>query len=119
MANQISFNDKIINVGDIIAVHHLVREGEKVRTQVFEGVVLAIRGKDSGKSLTVRKVSGGVGVERIWPIICPTVTKIVVKKKQPAKRGKLYYLRDRVGKIALKAKKRTEIKIKDTAAKEV
>lgn len=84
------------NPGDIVRVHQKVQEGEKVRTQVFEGTVLAIKGAGENKTFTVRKVIDGIGVERIWPLYSPLL-EVVVKtspKKRP-RRAKLYYLRKR------------------------
>lgn len=81
--------------GDIVRVHQKIKEGEKERTQVFEGTVLAIRGMEENKSFTVRKVIDGVAVERIWPVNSPLLTKVEVRskpKKRP-RRAKLYYLR--------------------------
>jgi large subunit ribosomal protein L19 len=82
-------------VGDTIAVHQKITEGDKTRIQVFEGVVLAIKNSGSGKSFTVRKIAEGkIGVERIWPLNSPWIEKIVVKKKATKiRRSKLYYLR--------------------------
>lgn len=81
------------NVGDTIAVHQKITEGDKTRTQVFEGIVLAIN--RTAKSFTVRKMSDGIGVERVWGFNSPWIEKIVVKKKaQKIRRAKLYYLRN-------------------------
>lgn len=80
------------NVGDTIRVHQKIKEGDKTRVQVFEGVVLRI--DNNAKSYTVRKISDGVGVERIWPFETPWVEKIEIKRKaQKIRRAKLYYLR--------------------------
>lgn len=70
-----------------------VKEQEKERTQIFEGIVIAIRGEGENKSFTVRKISEGIGVERIWPVSSPAIQKIVVKKQGNVRRGKLYFLR--------------------------
>lgn len=81
--------------GDIVRVHQKIREADKERTQVFEGTVLAIRGRGENKTFMVRKVVDGVAVERIWPTASPLIEKVVVKekpKKRP-RRAKLYYLR--------------------------
>jgi large subunit ribosomal protein L19 len=102
MANQIESKGLKFSVGDTVAVHQKVKEGGKERIQIFEGVVIAIRGRDSGKSFVVRKFSLGIGVERIWPVLCPFLTKIEVKKKGNVRRAKLYYLREHLGKTALK-----------------
>lgn len=91
-------------VGDVVQVTTKIVEGEKIRDQVFEGLVMAR--KNSGvRTFTVRKIgAGGVGVERIWPLLSPSIKKIVVKTKGKVRRAKLYYLRGRKGKAALKVK---------------
>jgi len=81
--------------GDTIAVHYKIKEGERERIQVFEGVVIAMKGGGSRKTFTVRKVSYGVGVERIFPLHSPLIEKIVIKKEGRVRRAKLYYLRGR------------------------
>ena len=95
------------NPGDTVIVHVKIREGEKERIQLFEGVVLQIRGTGINKSFTVRKISNGVGVERIFPIHSPVIDKVDVKRQGFTRRAKLYFLRDRVGKSArIREKKR-------------
>ena len=81
--------------GDIIRVHQKLSEGEKSRIQVFEGVVLKIKGRTGNKMFTVRKVVGDVAVERIFPVSSPNIEKTVVKShaKNRSRRAKLYYLR--------------------------
>lgn len=80
------------NVGDTVRVYQKIQEGDKTRTQIFEGVVLKV--DRNAQSYTVRKVADGVGVERIWAFTTPWVEKVVVKKKaQKVRRAKLYYLR--------------------------
>lgn len=86
--------------GDTINVHYRVREGEKERIQQYEGVVLNERGSGANKTITVRKMSGSVGVERIFPLYSPFIAKIDVKKKGRVRRSKLFYLRERRGKSA-------------------
>ncbi len=86
--------------GDTVRVHVLVREGNKERTQIFEGVVIARKNRGIADTITVRKVSYGVGVERTFPIHSPTVAKIEVVRKAKVRRAKLYYLRDLSGKAA-------------------
>ena len=88
------------NVGDTVKVHVLVREGEKERIQIFQGVVIARHNARSRTTFTVRKVSGGVGVERVFPLHSPYVKNIEVVKSGRVRRAKLYYLRDRTGKSA-------------------
>lgn len=86
--------------GDNVKVHVRVVEGGRERVQVFEGVVLARNGSGLKESFTVRKISFGVGVERVFPIHAPIVDKIEVTRRGDVRRAKLYYLRDRVGKSA-------------------
>ncbi|HXV72916.1 MAG TPA: 50S ribosomal protein L19 [Acidimicrobiia bacterium] len=86
--------------GDNVKVHVRVVEGGRERIQVFEGVVLARNGSGSRATFTVRKLSFGVGVERVFPVHAPIISKIEVVRKGDVRRSKLYYLRDRVGKSA-------------------
>ena len=87
-------------VGDTVRVHVKVREGEKERIQVFEGMVIARRGGSVSASFTVRKISDGVGVERIFPLHSPILNKVEVTRQGRVRRAKLYYLRERRGKSA-------------------
>ncbi|MGA7271361.1 MAG: 50S ribosomal protein L19 [Acidimicrobiia bacterium] len=86
--------------GDTVKVHVRVVEAGRERTQVFEGVVLARNGSGARASFTVRKISFGVGVERVFPLHAPIIDKIEVTRRGQVRRAKLYYLRDRVGKSA-------------------
>lgn len=86
--------------GDTVRVHSKVKEGEKERIQIFEGVVIARRGTDINASFTVRKVSSGVGVERVFPVHSSTVDRIEVRQRGKVRRAKLYYLRDLSGRAA-------------------
>ncbi|NMB44280.1 MAG: 50S ribosomal protein L19 [Clostridiales bacterium] len=88
------------NVGDTVRVHAKVREGARERIQVFEGVVLKRQNGGARETFTVRKTSGGVGVERTWPVHSPNVDKIEVVRRGKVRRAKLNYLRGRVGKRA-------------------
>lgn len=81
--------------GDTVAVHYKIKEGDRERIQVFEGVVIARKGGGSRETFIVRKVSYGVGVERIFPLHSPLIDKIEVKRKGKVRRAKLYYLRGR------------------------
>jgi len=94
-------------VGDSVKVHVKVREGEKDRIQVFGGLVIAMKGGSVGATFTVRKVSDGIGVERIFPLYSPVIGKIEVTKRGRVRRAKLYYLRSRRGKSA-RIEERTE-----------
>jgi large subunit ribosomal protein L19 len=86
--------------GDSVRVHAKVVEGDRERIQVFEGVVIRIRTRGAGSSFTVRRVSHGIGVERVFPLHSPLVEKVEVTRVGRVRRGRLYYLRDRVGKAA-------------------
>ena len=86
--------------GDTVKVHVKVKEGEKERTQMFEGVVIRRRRGGASATFTVRKISYGVGVERIFPIESPTVEKVEIKSRGHVRRSRLYFLRDLRGKKA-------------------
>lgn len=87
-------------VGDTVRVHGLIKEGNRERVQVFEGTVLKIQGGGNRTTFTVRKTSNGIGVEKTWPLHSPHVVKVEVIRQGKARRAKLFYLRDRVGKSA-------------------
>lgn len=87
-------------VGDTIKVYNKIREGNRERIQVFEGVVLKRQGASNRETFTVRKISSGVGVEKTWPVHSPNVDKIEVVRRGKVRRAKLNYLRNRVGKKA-------------------
>jgi len=89
-------------VGDSIAVHNILREKGKERVQVFRGIVLAIKGSGLAKTFTIRKISSGIGVEKIFPFNSPSIKKIVFEKKGKVRRAKLYYMRKRIGRSAIK-----------------
>lgn len=94
-------------VGDTVQVHYRIKEGTKERVQVFQGIVLQIRGAGVSKTFTVRKVSNGVGVERIFPVNTPLISKLEVVRYGQVRRAKLYYLRSAKGKSArIKEKRR-------------
>ena len=96
--------------GDSVRVHVKVREGEKERIQVFAGVVIARRGGGSRETFTVRKISSGIGVERIFPLHSPVIDRIELERQGSVRRAKLYYLRGRKGKAARITEKRTDEK---------
>ena len=87
-------------VGDTVKVYGKIKEGNRERIQVFEGVVLKKHGTGARQTFTVRKASNGVGVEKTWPLYSPNVEKVEVVRKGKVRRAKLNYLRDRVGKAA-------------------
>jgi large subunit ribosomal protein L19 len=86
--------------GDTVRVHVKVVEGDKERTQLFEGVVVSRRGSGTRSTFTVRKVSGGVGVERIFPLSSPNISRVSVVREGKVRRAKLFYLRQLKGKAA-------------------
>jgi large subunit ribosomal protein L19 len=90
----------VIHPGETVRVHVKVVEGEKERTQVFEGIVIGMSGTGNRATFTVRKISYGVGVERIFPIHSPRIDKVEVVSRGRVRRAKLYYLRERSGKAA-------------------
>ena len=97
---QLKANIDQFNVGDTVKVSAKIKEGNRERIQVFEGTVIKRQGGSSRETFTVRKLSNGVGVERTWPLHSPTIEKIEVVRTGKARRAKLFYLRDRVGKAA-------------------
>ncbi len=97
--------------GDTVRVHVRIREGDKERVQIFEGVVLQRRGGGAGETFTVRKISSGVGVERIFPVQSPSVTKLEIRSRGHVRRARLFYLRKLSGKKA-----RLRSKVRDIAA---
>ena len=88
------------SAGDTITVYYEIREGDKVRTQFFKGVVIQIKGHGLSKSFTIRKMSGTVGVERIFPLNLPTIKKIEINKKGKVRRSRIYYFKKLRGKKA-------------------
>lgn len=96
----------VFKAGDTITVHYKIREGNKERIQQFRGVVIQIRGKDHTETFTVRKMSGNVGVERIFPSGSPFIEKIEVNKFGKVRRARIFYLRKLTGKRARIAERR-------------
>ena len=99
-AAQVKSEIANFHVGDTVKVYAKVKEGNRERTQVFEGTVIKRQGGSSRETFTVRKTSNGVGVEKTWPVHSPNVEKIEVVRRGKVRRAKLFYLRDRVGKAA-------------------
>jgi len=97
------------NVGDTVRIMVRVVEGSKEREQAFQGVVIKRRGGGAGESFTVRKISSGIGVERVFPLYSPNIKSVKVVRRGKVRRAKLYYLRDRIGKAArIKESKRSK-----------
>jgi large subunit ribosomal protein L19 len=102
-----------VRIGDTVRVHIRIVEGSKERVQVVEGVVIKMRGSQNRKTITVRKVSFGVGVERIFPLHSPRVEKVEIVKHSKVRRAKLYYLRELRGKAA----RLKEVRVQSTKTK--
>ena len=90
----------VINIGDTVKVHVKIVEGDKSRIQVFEGTVIAKKHGGISETFTVRRVAHGCGIERVFPVHSPAVSKVEIVRSGKVRRAKLYYLRDRVGKAA-------------------
>jgi large subunit ribosomal protein L19 len=99
-AEQIKDVETDYKIGDTVRVYFRIVEGQTERVQLYEGLVIAIKNSGSRKTFTVRKMSYGVGVERIFPVNSPKIEKIEVVRRGRVRRAKLYYVRDRVGKAA-------------------
>lgn len=99
-AAQVKAEIPVFHVGDTVKVYGKIKEGNRERVQVFEGVVLKRQNGGARETFTVRKTSNGVGVEKTWPLHSPNVEKIEVVRYGKVRRAKLNYLRDRVGKAA-------------------
>lgn len=105
--------------GDVIKVYRKIKEGEKERIQIFEGLIIAIKGRQSSSPMmTVRKVSNGVGVELILPIFSPSIDKIELVKRAKVRRAKLYYLRGLTAKKSRMKYKDAEAYVPETGMKE-
>jgi large subunit ribosomal protein L19 len=99
-------------VGDTVKVHFKIVEGKNERVQIYEGLVIAIKNSQAGKTFTVRKISYGVGVERVFPLHSPRIVRVETVRPGKVRRAKLYYIREKIGKGA----KIKELIIKKTAA---
>ncbi len=99
-----NIKDIEVHVGDTVRVHTQVVEGTKTRVQIYEGILISMRGRAENATFTVRKIgAGGIGVERTWPVDGRSIVKVEVKKHaENVRRAKLYYLRDRTGKQAVR-----------------
>ena len=90
----------VFKAGDTLGVYVKIKEGDKERVQLFKGVCIQRKGEGATETFTVRKISGGVGVERIFPVHSPSIDKIDVLRKGKVRRARLFYLRDKIGKRA-------------------
>ncbi len=99
-------NVPTFNIGDTVDVHTRIIEGEKERIQIFAGTVIMRKGRGINETFTVRRIVNNEGVERIFPVHSPFISKLVVKRGGENRRAKLYYLRDRVGKAVRLTEKR-------------
>lgn len=99
-AEQLKEKVDEFNVGDTVRVYGKIKEGNRERIQMFEGIVLKRQGGSNRETFTVRKVSGGIGVEKTWPVHSPNVERIEVVRRGKVRRAKLNYLRGRIGKKA-------------------
>ena len=100
VASQLKSEDQLsdMTIGDTIDVHYRIVEGEKERVQIFQGVLIGMKGRGINRTLTVRRIVANEGVERIFPLHSPRIAKIEVVRRGDARRAKLYYLRERIGK---------------------
>lgn len=103
-AEQIKGEAERFSIGDTVRVHYRIVEGKSERIQIYEGLVIAANNSGIRRSVTVRKISYGVGVERIFPVNSPRVEKIEVVRHGKVRRAKLYYIRSRIGRKATKVK---------------
>ena len=99
-AEQLKKDVPQFNVGDTVRVHALIKEGNRERIQIFEGTVIAKKHGGIEETFTVRRISYGIGVEKVFPLHAPSIEKVEVVRHGKVRRAKLYYLRDRVGKAA-------------------
>lgn len=107
-SEQLRKDEVKFNVGDSVKVHTKVVEGDKERIQVFAGIVIGKRGRGLNETFTVRRISYGEGVERVFPVNSPRVDKIEVERQGAVRRAKLTYLRKRLGKRAMLVKEKSQ-----------
>ncbi len=98
--SSIKENAPVVNVGDTVKVHVRIKEGDKYRIQIFEGTVIAKKHGGINETFTVRRLSYGCGVERVFPVHSPIIEKVELVRSGKVRRSKLYYIRGRVGKAA-------------------
>jgi large subunit ribosomal protein L19 len=99
-ASQMKSELDRFKVGDTVKVHFKIIEGKNERIQIYEGLVIAFKNSQVGKTFTVRKISYGVGVERVFPLHSPRIAKVELVRPGKVRRAKLYYIRDKIGKAA-------------------
>jgi large subunit ribosomal protein L19 len=121
-AAQMKANPDKFKVGDTVKVHFKIIEGKTERIQVYEGLVIAMKNAQVGKTFTVRKISYGVGVERVFPLHSPRIAKVEVMRPGKVRRAKLYYIREKIGKgakikelIIKKSAKHAAVEVPQTA----
>ena len=100
VSEQLKTEVPVFNIGDTVRVHNRIKEGTRERVQMFEGIVIAKHGGGISETVTVRRISYGVGVEKTFPLHSPNVEKVDVIRQGVVRRAKLFYLRDKVGKNA-------------------
>ena len=106
-AEHINENATVPEIGDTVKVGMKIIEGNKERVQYFEGIVISLNGRGINLAMTIRKISFGIGVEKVIPVYSPKVASVKIVKSAKVRRAKLYYLRERVGKAATRLKVRT------------
>jgi large subunit ribosomal protein L19 len=105
-SSQIKEGRDNFKVGDGVRVHTKVREGEKERIQIFNGIVISRKGSGVHEAFTVRRIASGVGVEKVFPVHSPNIEKVEVDRESVTMKARMYYLRDRIGKQANKVKEK-------------
>lgn len=111
-------NGNEFHIGDLVRVYQKIQEDQKIRTQVFEGTVIAVRGQGINKSFTVRRIgSGGIGVERIFPLFSPLIEKVEVRAKGHVRRSKLYYIRTKTSRELADITKKLALQVQKVKAK--
>lgn len=103
---QLRQKDAEFGIGDSVRVHTKVVEGDKERIQVFAGIVIGRRGRGLDETFTVRRISYGEGIERVFPLQSPRIDKVTVERRGKVRRARLNYLRDRIGKAAMAVKEK-------------
>ena len=104
--DQLKADMSSFKVGDGVRVHLKVKEGDKVRIQVFAGIVIARKGGGIGETFTVRRIASGVGVEKVFPVHSPVIDKVEIDRESVTMRARMYYMRDRIGKAANQVKEK-------------